>query len=351
MRIVLSWIRRLAYGLLPVVILWFILKRIDLVMLYETVREADPLPYLLGLACFPLLLVTAAIRWQLLIKQYLGHAERLGFLIRQYSIGLSMGVLIPGGVGNDIFRVAVIGRKYGRYASNVAILLEEKLISLMVCGGLVFGLSPWLGIDAPSSTLTSIVEIAGAILAGCLLVFVAIFLTGASAAARRVAELMTTALQRMLSSVLEKFDIDRAGVGPLPSPADLFAPLLSPVRVMPVVLLSAANITTSAIINQLFFVALGYEVPFGVNVFVVSLFFFVFLLPISFGGFGIREGAYILLYGLFEVPAETALVVSFFALSGQLLNYAIGGLSIYSGKSDFDELMSRGRSRKPPISP
>jgi hypothetical protein len=312
-------------------------------MLYETVREVDLLPYFLGLACCPLLLVIGAIRWGLLIKQYLGHAERLGFLIRQYSIGLTTSVLIPSGVGSDIFRVAVIGRKYGRYASNVAILLEEKLISLMVCVGLVLGLGPWLGIETPSPTLTSIIEIAGAILTGCLLVFVAIFLTGASPAARRVAELMTTAIQRMLSSALERFDIDRAGTGPLPSPADLFAPLLSPVRVLPVVLLSAGVITTSAVANQLFFVSLGYEVPFAVNLFVMSLLFFVFLLPISFGGIGIREGAFILLFGLFGVPAETALVVSFLGLSGNLLNHAIGGLSIYSGKSDFDELMSRGR--------
>ena len=54
--------------------------------------------------------------------------------------------------------------------------------------------------------------------------------------------------------------------------------------------------------------------------------YFIFLLPISFGSLGIREGAYILLYGLFGVPAETALVVSFFNLLGVLLNNLIGAL-------------------------
>ena len=52
----------------------------------------------------------------------------------------------------------------------------------------------------------------------------------------------------------------------------------------------------------------------------------VFLLPISFGSLGIREGAYVLFYGAFAVPMETALLVSFFNLLGMLLNNLVGGI-------------------------
>jgi uncharacterized protein (TIRG00374 family) len=343
MHTVFSWLRRLAYWLLPVAILGFILIRIDLALLYETVRNADPLPYFLGLSSFPLVLLVAGMRWKVLIKQYLGRSEKLSYLVRQYSIGLSMGIFLPGGIGSDIYRVAVTGRKYGRYTANIAILLEEKLLALSVCVGLVLGLNPWIAIDKHSPAVASIVNIAYVILVGCFLAFFAIFLTGASATARRMAEFLTTALQRVLSSVLEKVDIDDAGVGPLPSPADIFKPLLSPVQVLPVALLSAGIITMTTIGNQLFFIALGYDLPFMINLFVVSLLFFVFLLPISFAGLGIREGAYILLFGLFGVPAETALVVSFFGLSGLLLNYAIGGISMYATKRDSKELVSNIR--------
>ena len=86
--------------------------------------------------------------------------------------------------------------------------------------------------------------------------------------------------------------------------------------------------------NQLFLSALGYELPLLVSLFVVSVLFFVVSLPISFAGFGVREGAYIILLGMFGIPAETALVVSAFALSGMVLNYAIGGVSIYFLKKE-----------------
>jgi uncharacterized membrane protein YbhN (UPF0104 family) len=52
----------------------------------------------------------------------------------------------------------------------------------------------------------------------------------------------------------------------------------------------------------------------------------VFTLPISFGSLGIREAAFILVYGLFGVPAEIALSVSFFNLAGILLNSLVGGV-------------------------
>ncbi|MFH0766419.1 MAG: lysylphosphatidylglycerol synthase domain-containing protein, partial [Calditrichota bacterium] len=82
----------------------------------------------------------------------------------------------------------------------------------------------------------------------------------------------------------------------------------------------------SAAGNWLFFRAVGYELPFLVNLFVTPLLYFVYILPISFGNVGVREGAHIFFYGLFGVPPETALMVSFFGFAGALLNQAIGGV-------------------------
>jgi uncharacterized membrane protein YbhN (UPF0104 family) len=91
--------------------------------------------------------------------------------------------------------------------------------------------------------------------------------------------------------------------------------------------------------NQLFLNALSYELSFIDSLFVVAVLFVVVSLPISFAGFGMREGGYIIVLGMFGVPAETALVVSVFALSGLLLNYAIGGLFIYLSRNEHPELV------------
>jgi hypothetical protein len=66
-----------------------------------------------------------------------------------------------------------------------------------------------------------------------------------------------------------------------------------------------------------------------VNLFVAPIFFIIFLIPISFGSIGVREGAFILLYGQFGVPMEVALLVSFFNLFGLFLNNIIGALFIF----------------------
>jgi uncharacterized membrane protein len=53
---------------------------------------------------------------------------------------------------------------------------------------------------------------------------------------------------------------------------------------------------------------------------------FIFLLPISFGSIGIREGAYIFFYGIFGMGQEAALLLSFLTLAGAFLNVFIGAI-------------------------
>lgn len=81
-----------------------------------------------------------------------------------------------------------------------------------------------------------------------------------------------------------------------------------------------------SISSQLFFISLDFDIPFIVNLFVTPVLFFIFLLPISFGSLGVREVAFISIFGVFGLPAEVALLVSFFGLAGLLLNYTISGL-------------------------
>ncbi len=68
--------------------------------------------------------------------------------------------------------------------------------------------------------------------------------------------------------------------------------------------------------------------------FITPALYFIFTLPISLGSLGIREGTYIILYGLFGVPPEVALLISFFNLSGILLNNLIGGIVLLITKTD-----------------
>jgi uncharacterized protein (TIRG00374 family) len=329
------------YWVLPALILGLILTRIDLVLLVETVRGANPWLYALGVFFFPVAMLIGALRWKVLIRQYLGVSERFAYLFRHYYIGLSVSIFLPGQIGMDIYRIAVAGRRFQRYGANIAIVLEEKFVALTVCIGIVLGISPWLGGPSDTPLLSSIVDVASAILVGSLATLTTVWLFARLAAAKKLADAMASRLQRLFVSMMGRLNRDTSKIGPMPPLTKVFAPLVSPSKLIPVVCLSTAIYLSLSLANLLFLDALGYELPFEVSLFVISVLFVVMSLPISFAGFGVREGAYIVLLGLFGIPPETALVVSFFSLSGMLFNYALGGLLIYASRDAKPELVSR----------
>jgi uncharacterized membrane protein YbhN (UPF0104 family) len=98
-------------------------------------------------------------------------------------------------------------------------------------------------------------------------------------------------------------------------------------RPAPLFIGSTFTIRVSAAVGGFFFLrAFGQEVPLSVNLFVIPLTQIIFLLPISFGSLGVREGTFIILYGLFGIPKEVAFAASSAGLLGLLLTVSIGGL-------------------------
>ncbi|MCK4894012.1 MAG: flippase-like domain-containing protein, partial [Calditrichia bacterium] len=96
---------------------------------------------------------------------------------------------------------------------------------------------------------------------------------------------------------------------------------------LPIILTSALAIQLlSSFAIFIFIKALNYDLPYYIPMFITPVMFFIFLLPISFGSLGIREGAFIFFYGIFGMDQEAALLLSFLALSGRLLNVIIGAI-------------------------
>lgn len=306
----LSFLRQAVFWLLPVLILAAIFRRVDLRALGENFARTRPGPALLGLLYYPLVILVGALRWRLLLTQFNRGRVEWGFALKQYWIGLAVGLFGPASVGWDAYRVIAAGRRFGRFAPGAAAIAAEKLLALTACAGLVIGLYPFLPIEA-SDTARAILRTAYALFAGAVLAF--LFLV---AARHRLEDWIRGLTDRLL----------RRARGSEPAGDALLAPLTSWRLLRGTLALSFFNLFVAALGNQLFFRAAGCPLPFVANLFVLPVLMFVFLLPISFGSLGIREGAYILLYGLFGVPAETALLVSFFNLAGLLFNTLIGGI-------------------------
>lgn len=320
----LKFIRPVIYWCLPPVILYLIFRRIDLGNLQQLVASADLRPILLGIVLNMLVVAIAALRWHALFRRYDCASQSIVTSISEYSKGLAVGVLVPGSLGSDAYRVMLLGRQKGYYLRNAFVVGIEKLGAVFACAGLIAGLYPLL---APNHLPAVVARIVDALYL--------LFLIGIASAVlvalirrhdwvTRLASAFNAHLETLARRVVSRASTPPAEEDRSTTGLALLLSMFSPGVALPVVALSLAIYLVSAFQAQLYFQGMGYDIPFSVNLFVSPLLFLLFILPISFGGIGIREGAFILLYGAFGVPVEIALVVSFCALLGVLFNYAIG---------------------------
>lgn len=327
----------------PVIIGYLIITRIDFNVLKSNFLGTNSLLFVLGLLHAPVLIIIAAFRWKMLIQQYLRKTVGPVFAFRHYWIGQALGFFTPASLGLDAYRIVVGGKWFGSYPKNVLIVLIEKLMALITCMAIIVVLYPLVP-GIMDHRIRQIVLTSYVLLLVCLATVMIAVLAGRN----KVVVLLVDRVVRYVSSVLKSIG-KRIGMN---GTADNFRislnvitdPLMSP-RILVIIGLSFGIQLVSSIKSQVYFISLGYDIPLMVNLFVTPMIYFIFLLPISLGSIGIREGVYILMYRMFGVPAEIALLISFYNLMGILLNNAVGGLIILFSRSEPDTLAA-GCGRK-----
>ena len=320
-----SKISQVARWLIVVAIFVVIFRSIDWHRFVSVLTQANPWLVLAGILYYPLVILMGAVRWHTMLRAY--HAKRVHYAatLKDYWSGLAIGVFAPASLGWDVYRVAVATRRYGNVIANSATIIVEKIMALLTCASLVTLLVPFMNIAADNRELQQIIKATHIVLVGTLGVLVIAFLMARHGATKRFFQSLSNKLIQWLDRLSQQKELSAGQKLPL---VVTFAPLRRPDILLRITIFSFFIQLTSAVGNQIFFVAVNHDLPFLVNLFVVPVLYFVFLLPISFGSLGIREGAYILLYGAFGVPMETALLVSFFNLSGILLNNLVGGIML-----------------------
>lgn len=318
---------RVLRWLLPAAILVAILASIDLALFVKTLAHTNPLMAVAGILLVPTRNVIAALRWRMLLRFGFGERWRIGWVFRHYWSGMALGFFTPSSAGLDVYRIAVVSRRTGRLAVNVALVLLEKGLALVSCTALVLAVVPLLtGLQDQQAELVRQLWLGGwalLLLAGVALATAAVTLRS------RLAVSMAAPLQRLIPKLVARVrrtgEISQAPGPPTPWQA-MLRPMLRPGRLGWLLAASLGIQLASAAGNHVMFQAVGHDVPFAVHLFVVPVLYMVFALPISFGSLGVREGAFIVLYGLLAVPAEIALLVSVLNLAGILLNNAVGAV-------------------------
>lgn len=325
-----KWIWTGIRWLFGILILCLVFKNIDLNQFKLSIEKAEPWLIILGLVHAPVLIFIAAFRWHFLLNQYFNARLSVNFVLSHYWKGIALGFFTPASLGLDAYRIVISGSRFGEYTASTAIIIVEKLLALLTCMSIIVVLYPIVPITL-TPEFGKIFYLIYIILFLFILLFIGIIIVLRNKMLLLFLKKIENYIGRILSKISNKIKIGTKLKTTKFSFRSLVQPLVNP-KIAIVIALSFGIQLVSAIKSQIFFCALDYDIPFIVNLFAAPLIYFIFILPVSFGSLGIREGVYILLYGLFGVPIEIALIVSFLNLSGMLLNNLIGGTLLLASK-------------------
>lgn len=325
---VLKAVRRL-YWALPPALLAILFSRIDVGRFLQLARHVDAALVLAGMGLSLGIVATGALRWHLLVRSHRDLRPTWGASLVSYWRCLSMGALTPGSLGADALRVMALGRQTRRFVEAAWLLLTEKAAALLACVVLLIVLlpahlpPPW-GLPGPSTT--AVITPFGLVVGVAALMTVLGLAMMAWRPRFRSASRRLRAWAIRLGRRVDRLRPTTKGASRAVSHPRSSRPVLSGTLLGLVGLVSVAVFVLSAAQAHLFFAAIGHPVSYAVNLCVTPLLFLVFAVPISFGTLGVREVAFVVLYGAFGVPAEQALLVSFLGLCALLSSHAVGAL-------------------------
>lgn len=290
---------------LSVLLLALLVRSLDLTKLAAILKTTNP--WLAGLAVLVLLAVPAVSvpRWRAILA-CLGHALPTGVIARGLYIGAFFNQVLPSSIGGDAWRIwfcTKAGVPFGVAINSVLIERLVGLLAVLLCFGLTFPLLMQRIGDAPVRWLLWLM------LAGCL--FAVMGLAIIALAARRLDSVKF--LRPIASLGLALSAVGRSSQVPLLLGTGLLGQLV-------------------AIVG--FFVAgrsIGAPLSFLDCAVTVAPGLLVALIPVSLGGWGVREGAFVVLLGFYGVAPEQGLIVSvLFGLA--LLVASLPGLALWLGQ-------------------
>ena len=280
-------------ALLGIAVVALLLRHYDARPVFHALARERPSYFAAAIALYIASQVMSAWRWQLLarLNSILGpFREYLAY----YFVGVFTNLFVPGLVGGDAARALYLGRRHDRLADAIASVVVDRGIGLLALFWFAAGCALTLRtVELPSRIVYVTVTIGAAALAGWL----------------------TSPLLASLAT--------RLG-GRLARLVDPILPYLRrPAALVPAIILSLILQTSLAVCQYLLARGLGLEVPLATFMLCVPIANVFASLPITLNGLGVREAAYLVLFGYAGLakPDTIALGLLWFAST------MIGGLT------------------------
>jgi uncharacterized protein (TIRG00374 family) len=301
--------------LITAVLLLYVLQKVGIFdargreTLFELIRSVSIPLLLLSFGVSLLLNLSSGFKWYLLLRS---RGIQISFFRAWglYMVGICFSLLLPTSMGGDLIRIHELGRYTGKRAEAAASVFVERFSGMVVLFFLtviaVFMQRRLLSVTW--MTLSLVVAVA----ASAAVIWIIVD-------ERPYTFFKTLLLRKMpfLSGVLAKFDKLHQAV--LEYRDDRTALVLALVNTFVFYLLAVINVYVTAL-------AFSPEIGFGELFIAVPLIMFIMNLPVSIGGIGLMEFAFIFIFEISGYSSALALSTALLMRFKSFFDAGLGGL-------------------------
>jgi len=286
----------------------------DLNALEDRVRTADLLDLLAAVLCFVLMLALATWRWRMLLSA-LGTRAPLGRLTTSYLVATFFNNFLPSNIGGDIVRVRDSSKMTGSTATSLAVVGIDRILGF----GALYLLAAVAWLMAPPTVR----GLAGArvVLLGLAALFG--FLAYVFFRPGTARWLMSASRLSSIDWAREQFEVVQSAVHEYRA------------RVGTIWLAGAASVVIQTLV-VLYYLAvargLGIPLPASAAFLMVPLCTLLQAVPVSFNGWGLREGLFSLYFSQVGLPRPSALAFSLVG-AGLMVLLSLSGAFVWMART------------------
>jgi uncharacterized protein (TIRG00374 family) len=274
------------------VLLYFVLRSIDLASFWDRVRGMNAAWLLLALATFAITPSISAWRWHRLLRaQHIDVEQRR--LIESFWVSLFFNNFLPSNIGGDVVRIADTAPAAGSKTLATTVILVDRglgLTALLLVAALGALAAALAGVHVPGARFLWMAAAAG-VAATILVIAIPDLIGHALAPARALKKPWVTERAQRLEDAATKF------------------------RNAPAALAGAFG---GAIVVQITLVAfylltaqgLSVPLPIFLGAVLIPVSMAVQMAPVSINGFGVREAVFAFFFRRFGLPPDAAVALS-----------------------------------------
>ena len=264
---------------------------------FRILSRERPAYFALTIAIYLAGQLLCAYRWQLLARLLKVHA-RLPEFVAFTFLGMFTNLFVPGLLAGDAARAIYLGRPRNRMGEAVASVVADRAVGLVGLFWLAAASAIFLNYaPLPPSVITPTILVGALALAGFL----------ASPMLARLIHLMPSPIRRaggMVAPYLHR-------------PGTMLIPIA----------LSIALQTVLAVGQYLLAVGLGLNAPLSLFLLCVPIANVIASLPLTLNGLGIRESAYLVLFGMAGMGKDDAIALGLLWFAATVISGLTGGIA------------------------